>query len=86
MALHLNDKFIRDFVSAEALQNMQPMVNTAHQMLLDHSGSGSSFLGWMDLPVAYDRDEFTAIQAAAEKIKKSCDIFIVIGNSKNNVF
>ena len=79
MTLHLNDKFIRDFVSAEALQNMQPMVNTAHQMLLDHSGPGSSFLGWMDLPVAYDRDEFTAIQAAAEKIKKSCDIFIVIG-------
>ena len=79
MTLKLNDKFVRDFVSAEELSNMQPMVNTAHQMLLDHSGPGSDFLGWMDLPVAYDRAEFNAILAAAEKIKKSCDIFIVIG-------
>lgn len=79
MTLKLNDKFVRDFVSVEELSNMQPMVNTAHQMLLDHSGPGSDFLGWMDLPVAYDRAEFNAILAAAEKIKKSCDIFIVIG-------
>ena len=79
MSLKLNEKFVKDFVSAEELQNMQPMVDTAHSMLLNHSGPGSDFLGWMDLPVNYDRDEFAAIQAAAEKIKKSCDIFIVIG-------
>lgn len=79
MSLKLNDKFIRDFVSAEELQNMQPMVDTAHKMLVDHSGPGNDFLGWMDLPINYDRAEFAAIQAAAEKIKKSCDVFVVIG-------
>ncbi len=79
MALKLNEKFLENFVSAEELCNMQPMVTTAHNMLLDHSGAGNDFLGWMDLPVNYDRAEFSAIKAAAEKIKKSCDIFIVIG-------
>ncbi len=79
MSLKLNEKFLREFVSSEELTNMQPMVNTAHQMLLDHSGPGNDFLGWMDLPVAYDRKEFAAIKAAANKIQKSCDIFIVIG-------
>ncbi len=79
MTLNLNDKFIRDFVSAEELQNMQPMVDTAHRMLIERTGPGSDFLGWMDLPVNYDREEFAAIQAAADKIKKSCDVFIVIG-------
>ena len=79
MTLNLNDKFLRDFISAEELQNMQPMVNTAHQMLMDRSGPGSDFLGWVDLPVQYDRAEFDAIRAAAEKIQKNCDVFIVIG-------
>ena len=79
MTLNLNDKFLRDFVSAEELANMQPMVNTAHQMLVDRSGAGSDFLGWVDLPVNYDRNEFEAVKAAAEKIKNNCDVFIVIG-------
>ncbi len=79
MAINLNTKFLRDFISNEELQNMQPMVNTAHQMLVGRTGPGANFLGWMDLPVNYDRVEFAAIEQAAEKIKKSCDIFIVIG-------
>ena len=45
MTLNLNDKFLRDFVSAEELANMQPMVNTAHQMLIDRSGAGSGNSG-----------------------------------------
>ena len=79
MTLKLNEKFIRDFVSSEEIQNMQPMVNTAHRMLVERTSPGSDFLGWMDLPVAYDRAEFAAIKEAAKKIQKSCDIFIVIG-------
>lgn len=79
MTLSLNEKFIDGFVSAEELENMQPMVNTAHQLLKERSCPGSDFLGWMDLPVNYDREEYAAIQAAAEKIKKSCDVFVVIG-------
>ena len=79
MTLSLNEKFIDGFVSAEEIENMQPMVNTAHQLLKERSCPGSDFLGWMDLPVNYDREEYAAIQAAAEKIKKSCDVFVVIG-------
>jgi len=79
MTLSFNEKFIGSFVSAEEIENMQPMVNTAHQLLKDRTCPGSDFLGWMDLPVNYDRVEYAAIQAAAEKIKKSCDVFVVIG-------
>ena len=42
-------------------------------------GAGSDFIGWLDLPVNYDKEEFARIKAAAERIKSSCDILIVIG-------
>jgi glucose-6-phosphate isomerase len=63
---------------AEAL-SLQPMVSAAHKMLHDKSGEGSDFLGWVDLPVNYDKEEFARIKKAAEKIRSNSDILIVIG-------
>ncbi len=54
-------------------------VELAHSMLHEKSGVGSDFLGWIDLPVDYDKEEFTRINKAAEKIKGDSDVLIVIG-------
>ena len=51
----------------------------ASQFLTDGTGAGSDFLGWLDLPVAYDKDEFARIQAAAKKIREDSDVLVVIG-------
>ncbi len=51
----------------------------AHKMLHEKSGAGNDFLGWIDLPVDYDKDEFVRIQKAAEKIQKDSDVLVVIG-------
>ncbi|MBR2465735.1 MAG: glucose-6-phosphate isomerase [Clostridia bacterium] len=79
MAIKLNDKFLTSFIRKEELANMQSAASSAYELLLSKKGPGSDFLGWVDLPVNYDKAEFSAIKAAAEKIKKSCDILVVIG-------
>ena len=86
MAINLNEKFIKPFVSENELNGIRHEVSAAHKLIREKSGLGSDFLGWVDLPVNYDRDEFARIKAAAEKIKKLCrgengdkGILIVIG-------
>ena len=77
--LTLNDHYLQKFIRPQEYDGMQAAITAAHEALHAKSGAGNDFLGWVDLPVAYDKDEFVRIQAAAEKIRKSCDIFIVIG-------
>ena len=79
MTLKLNDKYVKSFISDEEISNMQPEISAAHAKLLAGNGEGSDFLGWVTLPDDYDKEEFANIKSAAEKIKKSCDVFIVIG-------
>ncbi len=79
MSFKLNEKYVQKFVSAEELAAMQTEISKAADILDSRSGAGNDFLGWVDLPENYDKAEFSAIKEAAEKIKKSCDIFIVIG-------
>lgn len=79
MSVKLNAKYLKPFVSDHELEAMKPLVSAAHKTLSDRNGLGSDFLGWIDLPVNYDKDEFSRIKAAAERIKKSCDVLIVIG-------
>ena len=78
MALRLNDKYIKDFVSEAELAAIQSEISAAHKTLLTGSGEGNDFLGWVDLPNNYDKEEFARIKVAAEKVKKNCDVFIVI--------
>lgn len=61
------------------IEYLDPLVKTAHKMLHDKTGAGSDFLGWVDLPRDYDKEEFDRVKKAAEKIKADSDVLIVIG-------
>ena len=79
MSIRFDDKHLERFVSAHELENIAPQVKTAHELLVNRTGPGNDFLGWIDLPVDYDKDEFARIKKAAEKIKKDSEVLIVIG-------
>jgi glucose-6-phosphate isomerase len=79
MAVKLNAEYLKPFVADHELEAIAPLVTAAHKTLTDRSGAGSDFLGWVDLPVDYDKEEFARIKAAAERIKNSCDVLVVIG-------
>lgn len=66
-------------LSDSEMANMAPQVENAARLLESRKGPGSDFLGWMDLPVKYDKTEFKRIKAAAATIKKQSDVLIVIG-------
>ena len=67
------------FIREDEVTYMSKLVEDAKKQLLDKTGAGNDFLGWLDLPVAYDKDEFARIKKSAEKIKKDSDVLIVIG-------
>ncbi len=67
------------FISAEEVENMKKLVLDAKDLLLSREGAGNDFLGWIDLPVDYDHEEFARIKEAAAKIRKDSDVLLVIG-------
>ncbi|MBQ4417054.1 MAG: glucose-6-phosphate isomerase [Butyrivibrio sp.] len=67
------------FVSQEEIGQMTAQVLCAKDTLLQKSGAGNDFLGWIDLPEQYDKEEFARIKQAAEKIRSDSDVLIVIG-------
>ncbi|MBQ9086191.1 MAG: glucose-6-phosphate isomerase [Clostridia bacterium] len=79
MALKLNDAYVKNFVKAEDWKEICPEVLKAQKTLLDGTGEGNDFLGWVNLPTNYDKEEYARIKKAAQKIQNSCDVFIAIG-------
>ncbi|MGN1109832.1 MAG: glucose-6-phosphate isomerase [Oscillospiraceae bacterium] len=79
MGIKLDDKYLSSFVSAHELEGIAPQVKAAHDRLVNRNGLGNDFLGWIDLPVDYDKEEFARIKKAAAKIKSDSDVLIVIG-------
>ncbi len=67
------------YIQEHELSNLQLFINEAHKMIHEGTGAGNDFLGWVDLPVNYDKDEFARIKKAAEKIRGNSDALIVIG-------
>lgn len=67
------------FVSAEEMANFKTTVMTAKETLINKTGAGNDFLGWIDLPVDYDKDEFARIKKAAAKIQSDSDVLLVVG-------
>ncbi|MDT8858593.1 glucose-6-phosphate isomerase [Alkalihalobacillus sp. MEB130] len=67
------------FFNQHEVDYMQDAVTAAHNALHNKTGAGSDYLGWIDLPKNYDREEFSRIQAAAEKIQNDSDVLLVIG-------
>lgn len=79
MVMELKKTGLEGFVAAHETEMMKPLVKQANDMLVNHTGAGNDFHGWVDLPVNYDKDEFARIQAAAKKIQGNCDVLVVIG-------
>ncbi|MBU5467218.1 glucose-6-phosphate isomerase [Virgibacillus sp. MSJ-26] len=68
-----------EFFNQHELDYLKPYVATAHNALHDQTGQGNDFLGWINLPESYDKEEFQRIKTAAEKIKSDTDVLLVIG-------
>ena len=66
-------------ISADEIKSMEKITNDAKELLLSKEGAGSDFLGWIDLPIDYDKEEFARIQKAAEKIQSDSEVLLVIG-------
>ncbi len=79
MNIKFDTKKAKDFITEEEILKMQDEISLAHKTLHEKSGLGNDFLGWVDLPENYDKDEFERIKKAAEKIKKNSDALVVIG-------
>ena len=66
MAIHLNRTYLKGFMADHELGALSGAVKAAHESLHNHTGLGNDFLGWVELPTNYDREEFSRIQKAAE--------------------
>ncbi|MBD5527190.1 MAG: glucose-6-phosphate isomerase [Lachnospiraceae bacterium] len=67
------------FISQEEIENMKGQALAAMDVLIGREGAGNDFLGWIDLPVNYDKDEFARIKKAAAKIQSDSEVLLVIG-------
>ena len=67
------------FIKDHEVANMKKLVLDAKEELVSRTGAGNDFLGWIDLPVDYDKEEFDRIKKAAEKIRNDSDVLLVIG-------
>ena len=67
------------YVHAHEIDSMKAITQSAKELLLSKTGAGNDFLGWIDLPVDYDKDEFARIKTAAEKIRSDSEVLVVIG-------
>ena len=79
MSIKFNSSYAKDFLRENDLKGIEAQVAAAHKTIEDRSGLGNDFLGWVKLPVDYDKEEFARIKAAAAKIRQDTDILIVIG-------
>ncbi|MEC0301852.1 glucose-6-phosphate isomerase [Terribacillus saccharophilus] len=67
------------YIGEQELDYLAPLVQAAHEQLHNKTGAGNDFLGWLDLPTDYDKEEFARIKQAAEKIKSDSDVLLVVG-------
>ena len=67
------------FISEHEMESMKAIAENAKELLLSRTGAGNDYLGWIDLPVNYDKEEFARIKEAAKKIQSDSDVLIVIG-------
>ena len=79
MSVKYNGKHLAKFIRPEEYDTIFPQVELAHQKLESRSGAGNDFLGWLDLPVNYDKEEFARIKEAAKKIREDSDVLLVAG-------
>jgi len=79
MSVKVNRKYLGNFINSHEPDYLRPFVEVAHNMLHNKKGPGNDYLGWVDLPLNYDKEEYERIKAAAAKIQKNSDVLLVIG-------
>ena len=79
MTLKFNSKYSESIVTKADIEAIAPKAVAAMDTLMSKTGEGNDFLGWIDLPTNYDKEEFDRIKKSAEFIKKNADVLIVIG-------
>lgn len=79
MGIKLKLSGIENFVRNEEYAKTQPAVKMASDLLYSGKGAGNDYIGWVDLPNNYDKDEFERIKKAAKKIQSNSEVLIVIG-------
>ena len=79
MPVKLNSNYVKSYINNNELVAIKPQIEAAHQTLMNKNGLGNDFLGWVNLPSDYDKEEFSRIKEAAKKIQSKADVLIVIG-------
>ncbi len=79
MGLKVNKQYLTGYVDQREYEGLKPFVETADKMIREKSGAGNDFLGWVNLPVEYNKEEFSRIKKAAKKIQNDTDVLLVIG-------
>ena len=79
MGVRLDVSAAKSFIDQREILQMKEQTELAKSVLVGKSGAGNDFLGWIDLPVDYDKDEFARIKKAAKKIQADSEVLIVIG-------
>lgn len=79
MSIKLEDKYIKKFVDDEEINCLKKDVELSHKKLEEKTGEGNDFLGWVDLPENYNKEEFARILMASSNIRANSDILVVIG-------
>ena len=79
MSVKTNRKYLANFIQEHEREYLQPHIEIAHNMLHSKKGPGNDFVGWVDLPLNYDKEEYDRIKAAAKKIQSNSEVLLVIG-------
>ncbi len=79
MSVKFNGNYLAGFLREDEFSHIWPQVELAHRQLEERTGPGSDFLGWVNLPHNYDKNEFARIKAAAARIMSDSDVLVVIG-------
>lgn len=74
-----DESYLKDFINEGELGDWNQRVKEKHQGIHNKTGEGNDFLGWVDLPINYDKEEFGRIKTAAEKIRNDSEALVVIG-------
>lgn len=79
LKLKFDDSKLKSYINEDELSLITPQVKLAHELLKNKTGAGSDFLGWINLPNNYDKEEYSRLKKTAEKIRNDADVLIVIG-------
>lgn len=77
--IRICENHLRPFVKEHELEQLATQLAVAFDNLVEKKGPGNDFLGWVDLPVDYDQEEFERIKIAANKIREQSDVLLVVG-------